>query len=98
MHIFSWINESCCSSIVADDDQEHHLGKGLGAVFPAAADQSNTGAEGSVAFRTLVSFLSRCQEYRFGFAQLTLPQSPCYPGLLEKGSAFVDFATPSRSI
>ena len=50
--MFSWIKESCRSSIVVDDDQEHHVGEGLGAVFPAAADQSNTGAEGSVAFRT----------------------------------------------
>ena len=98
MHIFSWINESCCSSIVVDDDQEHHVGEGLGGVFPAVADQSNTGAEGSVAFRTLVRFLSRCQGDRFGFAQLVLPLSPCYPALLEKGSAFVDFATPGRSV
>ena len=29
---------------VVDDDQEHHVGEGLGAVFPAGADQSNTGA------------------------------------------------------
>ena len=29
---------------VVDDDQEHHVGEGLGAVFPAVADQSNTGA------------------------------------------------------
>ena len=68
MHIFSWINESCCSSIVVDDDQEHHVGEGLGGVFPAVADQSNTGAEGSVTFRTVVRFLSRCQGDRFGFA------------------------------
>ena len=25
---------------VVDDDQEHHVGEGLGAVFPAVADQS----------------------------------------------------------
>ena len=30
---------------------------------------------GSVAFRTLVNFLSRCQGNRFGFAQLMLPLS-----------------------
>ena len=53
---------------------------------------------GSVAFRTLVNFLSRCQGNRFGFAQLMLPLSSCYPVLLQKGSAFVDFATPGRSV
>ena len=98
VHIFSWIHESCRSSIVVDDNQDHPVGEGLGAVFPAAADQSNTGAEGSVAFWTLVSFLSRCQGDHFEFAQLTLPLSPCYPVFLEKGSAFVDFATPGRSV
>ena len=39
---------------VVDDDQEHHVGEGLGAVLPAVADQSNTGA-------FPVSFLSKCQ-------------------------------------
>ena len=53
---------------------------------------------GSVAFRTLVNFLSRGQGNRFVFAQLMLPLSSCYPVLLEKGSAFVDFATPGRSV
>ena len=33
------------------------------------------GAKGSSTLRTLVSFLSRCQGDRFGFAQLTHPQS-----------------------
>ena len=37
---------------------------------------------GSVAFRTLVNFLSRCQGNRFGFAQLMLPLCSCYPVLL----------------
>ena len=75
------------------------MGEGLGAVFPAAANQSNTGAEGSVTFWTLVSFLNRCQGDHFEFAQLTLLlMSPCYPVVLEKGSAFVDFATPGRSV
>ena len=41
-----------------DDDQEHHVGEGLGAVLPAVADQSNTGA-------FPVSFLSKCQGDRF---------------------------------
>ena len=31
-----------------------------------------------------------------GFARLTLPLSLCYPLLLEKDNAFVDFATPRR--
>ena len=29
---------------VADDDQEHYVGEGFGAAFPAVADQSNRGA------------------------------------------------------
>ena len=43
---------------VVDDDQEHHVGEGLGAVLPAVADQSFTGAFS-------VSFLSKCQGDRF---------------------------------
>ena len=84
--------------ICHNDDQEHHIGEGLGAVFPAVADQSNMGEEGSAAFRTLVSFLRRCQGDRFGFVQLTLPLSPCYRVLLAEDSAFVDFATPGRPV
>ena len=45
-----------------------------------------------------MNFLSRGQGNRFVFAQLMLPLSSCYPVLLEKGSAFVDFATPGRSV
>jgi len=82
--------------VVVDDDQEHHVGEGLGVVFPAVAHRSNTGARDSAAFRTLVSFLSRCQRDRFGFAPLTLPLSPCYPVLLKEDGAFVDFARPGR--
>ena len=52
---------------------------------------------GSVAFRTLVNFLSRCQGNRFGFAQLMLPLSSCYPVLLEKGSAFFLLRQVGRS-
>jgi len=74
------------------------VGEGLGAVFPAVADQSNMGAEDSAAFWTLVSFLSRCQGDRFGFVQLMLPLSPCYPVLLAEDGAFVDFATPGRPV
>ena len=74
------------------------MGEGLGAVFPAVADQSNMGVEGSAAFWTLVRFLSRCQGGRFGFVQLMLPLSPCYPVLLTEDSAFVDFATPGRPV
>ena len=73
----------------------------LGAVFPAVADlpdQSNAGADGFPAFRTLVSFLSRCQGDRFGFAQLMLPLSPCYLVLLEDDRAFVDLPMPGRSV
>ena len=74
------------------------MGEGLGAVFPAVADQSNMGTEGSAAFRTLVSFLSRCQGDRFGIVQLTLPLSPRYSVLLTEDSGFVDFATPGRTV
>ena len=88
----------CCSYVVVDDDQEHHARERLGVVFMAVADQSNTGTKGCAAFRTLVSFLSRCQGDLVGFAQLTLPLSPCYPVLLEEDSVFVDFATPGRSL
>ena len=84
--------------MVVDDDQEHHVGKGSGVVFPAVADQSNRGAGDSAASRTLVSFLSRCQRDRFEFAPLTLPLSPWYPVLLKEDSVFVDFATPGRSV
>ena len=79
---------------VVDDDQKHHVGEGLGAVFPVAADQSNTGA-----FRDTGEFLEQVsrRSLSIGFAQLTLPLSPCYPLLLEKDNAFVDFATPGRS-
>ena len=89
-----------CLSIIVDDDQEHHVGEGLrlSAVFPAVADQSNMGAESSTALPTLVSFLSRCQGDRFGFVQLTLPLSPCYPVLLAEDRAFVDFAIPGRPV
>ena len=85
-------------SIIVDDDQEHHVGEGLSAVFPAVADQSNMGVEGSATFWTLVSFLSSCQGDCFGFVQLTLPLSPCYPVLLAEDSAFVDFATLGRPV
>ena len=62
------------------------------------ADQSSTGIEGSATFWTLVSFLSRCQGDRFGFAHLMLPVGPCNPVLLEEDSAFVDFAMPGESV
>ena len=74
------------------------MGEGLGAVFPAVADQCSTGMEGSATFWTLVSFLSRCQGDHFGFAHLMLPLGPCYPVLLEEDSAFVDFAMPGKSV
>ena len=49
--------------------------------------------------RTLDEFLEQVsrRSLSIGFAQLTLPLSPCYPLLLEKDNAFVDFATPGRS-
>ena len=62
------------------------------------ADQSSTGMKGSATFWTLVSFLGRCQGDRFGFAHLMLPLGPPYPVLLEEDSAFVDFATPGKSV
>ena len=71
------------------------MGEVLGAVFPTVADQSNHVKK---ALQTLVIFLSRCQGDHFGFAQLMLPLSPCYPVWLKKDSAFVDFAMPGRLV
>ena len=62
------------------------------------ADQSSTGMKGFATFWTLVSFLSRCQGDRFGFAHLMLPLGPRYPVLCEEDSAFVDFAMPGKSV
>ena len=57
---------------VVDDDQEHHVGEGLGA---AVADRSNTSA-----FPDAGEFLEQVsrRSLSIGFAQLTLPLSPCY--------------------
>ena len=76
---------------VVDDDQEHHVGEGLGA---AVADQSNTSASPDTG--KFLEQVSR-RSLSTGFAQLTLPLSPCYPLLLEKDNAFLDFARPGRS-
>lgn len=47
--------------------------EGFSAVWPAVVDQSNTDAEGTAAFRTLVNFLVRCQEDYFRLANLAFP-------------------------
>lgn len=49
--------------------------EGFSAVSPAVADQSNTDAEGTAAFRTLVNFLVRWQEDYLKLAQLAFPLS-----------------------
>ena len=60
-------------------------GEGCSAVCPAVADQSNMGAEGSIAFRALVSFLgSHGKDITSALKQLASFLRFCYSVLLEE--------------
>ena len=77
------------------DQHKHHKykEKGFSAVCPAVADQSNTGAEGSTAFRALVNFLgSHGKDITLALKQLAFFLRFCYSVLLEEDFTFVDFA------
>ena len=64
----------------------------------AVAGLSNTGADGSASFRTMVNyFLGRWQGDFFRLGQLAFPLSFCFSALLNEDSGFVDFATPGSS-
>ena len=55
------------------------------AVRLSVVDQSNAGAEGSIAFLTLVNFLSKWQGVQFRLAQLAIPLLICSAQWIEHG-------------